>query len=173
MNIAKESKNNPKIVYSYVNNKSLKKSSIGPILDDAGDLKSGDVDKTNILNNFFASVYTIEDLTTIPAMNDVIDFNITNILDSVEITEEEVSFQIDKLLLRKSPGPDGFFPMHLKRLKNVIVQPLTKIFKKSLKQILFFAISFIIANTFLSYIIGVDKLYKYVADGPWEHFGTF
>ena len=40
-------------------------------------------------------------------MRDVIDFNNNNILDSFEIFEEEIAIQIDKLLLRKSPGPDG------------------------------------------------------------------
>lgn len=48
-----------------------------------------------------------------------------------------------------------------------------KIFKKSLKQIIFFIISFVIANLFLSYIIGVDELQKYISHSPSEHFGTF
>lgn len=48
-----------------------------------------------------------------------------------------------------------------------------KVFKKTTKQFIFFAISFLIANTFLSYIIGVDKLYQFVSDGPNQHFGTF
>ncbi len=49
----------------------------------------------------------------------------------------------------------------------------SKFLKKFSKQIIFFAISFLIANTFLSYIVGVDKLYQYVADTPAEHLGTF
>ncbi len=49
----------------------------------------------------------------------------------------------------------------------------TKFFKKTTKQIIFFFISFIIANTFLSYIVGVDKLYQYMKDTPSEHFWTF
>jgi len=48
-----------------------------------------------------------------------------------------------------------------------------KIFKKTSKQFLFVLISFLIANTFLSYIIGVDKLYQFINDGPSKHFGTF
>ena len=48
-----------------------------------------------------------------------------------------------------------------------------KFFKKSSKQIIFFTISFLIANTFLSYIIGVDKLYQYILETPTQHFGTF
>ena len=48
-----------------------------------------------------------------------------------------------------------------------------KFFKRLLKHSIFFFISFIIANTFLSYIIGVDKLYQYISDTPSEHLGTF
>ena len=48
-----------------------------------------------------------------------------------------------------------------------------KIFKKTSKQIIFFTISSLIANTFLSYIIGVEKLYQYIKDTPSEHFATF
>ncbi len=48
-----------------------------------------------------------------------------------------------------------------------------KIFKNTSKQIIFFTISFLIANTFLSYFIGVEKLYQYIKDTPPEHFATF
>lgn len=48
-----------------------------------------------------------------------------------------------------------------------------KIFKKSLKQIFFFAISFLIGNTFLAYIIGVDEVFRYIKDTPTQHFSTF
>lgn len=45
--------------------------------------------------------------------------------------------------------------------------------KKLLKQIIFLAISFIIANTFLAYLTGLDELKLLVADGPVQHAGTF
>jgi len=48
-----------------------------------------------------------------------------------------------------------------------------KIFKKTLKYIIFFAISFIIANTFLAYIIGTDQLFKIMADPMSEHLSGF
>ena len=44
-----------------------------------------------------------------------------------------------------------------------------KIFKKTLKHGLFFAISFLIANIFLAYIIGTEELWKIVSDPPREH----
>lgn len=50
---------------------------------------------------------------------------------------------------------------------------VNKFFKKSSKQIIFFTISFIIANFFLAYIIGMDQLKRYISDSPSEHLGTF
>lgn len=47
-----------------------------------------------------------------------------------------------------------------------------KIRKRVLKWIVFFIISFLIANVFLAYLIGSDKLIRYVFDGPLAHMGT-
>ena len=44
-----------------------------------------------------------------------------------------------------------------------------KFFKKTLKQIIFFAIAFFISNIFLSYIIGIDELLNIITDPPSEH----
>ncbi len=47
-----------------------------------------------------------------------------------------------------------------------------KIRKRVLKWTVFFIISFLIANIFLAYLIGSDKLIRYVIDGPLAHMGT-
>ncbi len=47
-----------------------------------------------------------------------------------------------------------------------------KIRKRSLKWFLFLVISFIIANVFLAYLIGSDKLLQYITEGPTEHLST-
>lgn len=44
-----------------------------------------------------------------------------------------------------------------------------KLWKKGVKHSVFFIISFIIANTFLSYIIGSDQLWKIILDPPQQH----
>jgi cytochrome c oxidase accessory protein FixG len=53
--------------------------------------------------------------------------------------------------------------------------PLTpgKLFRKILKQIIFFVLSFFIANMFLSYIIGIDELQQIVTTPPTEHLTGF
>lgn len=48
-----------------------------------------------------------------------------------------------------------------------------KILKKSLKISAFFLVSVVIANTFLSYIIGIDKLYSIATEPLAEHIGGF
>lgn len=57
------------------------------------------------------------------------------------------------------------------RLKK---QPWTKekIKKRSLKFIVFALISFLIANVFLAYLIGSDRLIQYIIDGPFAHLNT-
>ena len=47
-----------------------------------------------------------------------------------------------------------------------------KIRKRVLKWSIFVVISFLIANVFLAYLIGSDKLIQYIKDGPLEHTGT-
>ena len=47
-----------------------------------------------------------------------------------------------------------------------------KIRKKGLKWFVFFIISFLIANVFLAYLIGSDKLLEYISEGPAENVST-
>lgn len=47
-----------------------------------------------------------------------------------------------------------------------------KIRKRVTKWVVFFIISFIIANVFLAYLIGSDRLIQYITDGPLQHVST-
>ncbi len=47
-----------------------------------------------------------------------------------------------------------------------------KLRKRSIKWSIFFVISFLIANVFLAYLIGSDRLIEYITDGPANHVGT-
>ncbi len=48
-----------------------------------------------------------------------------------------------------------------------------KLFKKSSKLIIFYAIAFLIGNTFLAYIIGIESLWDIVSSPPTEHLTGF
>lgn len=45
----------------------------------------------------------------------------------------------------------------------------TKLMRKVLKHVIFFSVSFLIANTFLSYILGTDELFKIISEPISEH----
>jgi len=59
---------------------------------------------------------------------------------------------------------------HQKRLEK---QPWNaeKIRKKTLKHVIFFAIAFMVANIFLSYIMGYKEVFKIITDNPLNHIG--
>lgn len=59
-----------------------------------------------------------------------------------------------------------------KRLKSMPWNA-EKILKRTGKFIVFFAVSFLIANYFLAYIIGMDSVLLYVKEGIIRHIGTF
>lgn len=48
-----------------------------------------------------------------------------------------------------------------------------KIFKKGIKWLVFWVISFLIANTFLAYVIGIDELRQIVSEPVSKHTGGF
>lgn len=48
-----------------------------------------------------------------------------------------------------------------------------KIKKRSVKWSIFFIVSFLIANVFLAYLIGSDKVISFVQEGPAKHTSTF
>ena len=48
-----------------------------------------------------------------------------------------------------------------------------KLLKRTIKIIIFFLLSFLIANFFLGYIIGIDEVGVLVKEGIFVHFGTF
>jgi cytochrome c oxidase accessory protein FixG len=58
------------------------------------------------------------------------------------------------------------------RQKRLLPAPWTaaKILKKTIKHVTFYAVSFVIGNIFLTYIIGSNRLYKIITDPPSRHF---
>ena len=84
-------------------------------------LTSQDIYKTSTVNNFFSSVFTKEDTTTVPNLQlRVYDTPITDII----VTEEQNKKKIMKLNPMKSPGPDGMYVRIIKKLIDDINTPL-------------------------------------------------
>ena len=131
--IADKSKYNPKPFWAYTRRKLKTITGVSPLLDNVDDstsLKFAAIDKANILQKQFSSVFTNEPDGILPRINQRTDASIPNLrinLDSVKET-------LQMLNVNKSMGPDGLHPMLLKELSECLAQPLTVLFNMTLDQ---------------------------------------
>ena len=85
-----------------------------------------------MLNSFFSSVFTDEDLDNMPTPETLYHGD-SPLLDA-DITPEKVKKKIDAMRANAAPGPDKLCPRLLKGVSEHICTPLATIFKKSLDE---------------------------------------
>jgi hypothetical protein len=129
--IAGSAKSNPKGAWNYIKQKSKVQERIPELQGENGERANGDVEKAEILSNFFASVYTKEPEGPMP---DYPPRNFAASLDTVTINEEVVKTVLCKIKPDKAPGPDQIRPKVLKECATSLSKPLTIIFKKSIEE---------------------------------------
>ena len=117
--------NNTGGFYRFVNSKLSCKRGIGALKKDNGDIGLTDVERANLLNDYFASV-TVKDNGSIPVFDRVVPDDAK--LESVDFSVETVLAAIRKLKVEGSSGPDGFPPVLFKRLAVIVAEPLSLIF---------------------------------------------
>ena len=128
--ITNEIKGNPKTFWNYVNSKSGSKTSMGDLLGPNGETIENEQEKANILNTYFNSVFTKEDLTTSPAPDPL---TLDSIITSIEVNEETVLKHLSKLNTSKSAGPDNIHPKILFETRFNLKTPICTMYKNSLK----------------------------------------
>lgn len=128
--VARDSKTNPKAFWSFIKAKTNSRSGIADLKKPDGTKTANDLEKAELLNTFFQSVFTKEDegpLPTPPSMDykqELVDF---------VIEEEEVRKVLANLQVDKAPGPDGISPLILSQASYVLARPICIIFKRSLQ----------------------------------------
>ena len=126
--LARDSKENPKAFFQYVNTKLKPKENISNLLKEDGTLTESDIEKCEVLNKFFASVFSVEDKNDVPTFTCTNESFISNIL----VTEDDMKDALNGLKINKSPGPDGLHPRLLSELSSELARPFTLLFNKTM-----------------------------------------
>ena len=83
----------------------------------------------NTMNNYFSSVFTIEQLNNVRQL----DHYEANMLDTFNFSTEEVREKLQHLNIYKSTGPDMLHPRIFRALEVKLARPLTHIFNNSVE----------------------------------------
>ena len=86
LSIVRICKHNPKSFYSYINERNIVRDNKGPLKTLDGIVMTNDNDMANSMNNYFSSVFTIEQLKNVPQLGQYEG----NILDTFNFSTEEV-----------------------------------------------------------------------------------
>eukprot|EP00061_Rhincodon_typus_P003191 g19492.t1 len=102
---------------------------IGLLGNDTGEIAVGNKEMAEELNNYFMSVFTVEDMSNISKIQQTQGPE----LSMVAITKEKVLEKLNGLKVDKSPVTDGLHPIVLKQIAEDIVEAIVVIFQESLE----------------------------------------
>ena len=127
-------KNYSKSFYAYVRSKQNVQDKVGPLEDSAGNIISQGFLMAEDLNGYFSSVFTKEDISSLPVADAKFQGAKSDYLGPLVVTPELVAKKIKATKDNKSPGVDGIPPKLLMETVEQISIPLARVFKLSLKE---------------------------------------
>ena len=101
------------------------KDGIGPLTDEDGNVISDNKDMAQVLNQYFTTVFTNENMDNIPESRCLCSDE--NILKDVDVSYEAVLKKLEETDPEKAPGDDSIHPVILRKLAQQLAKPLSMI----------------------------------------------
>ena len=127
--LIERSKDNPKLLYSYIRHKKQFRSSIGPLRLNSGMISDDPKEMADCLLKTFCDIHA----ATIPA-NPVQHQRCEDTIEDINFGPADVYATLSKLDPNSAMGQDGLHPQLLKSCAASLTIPLYKIYLQSLKE---------------------------------------
>ena len=120
-------KNDSNSLYAYVRSKQKVRDKVGPLESNRGNIISDGFQMAEVLNEYFSSVFTTEDISSLQVPFTKFEGNTSEHLGQLFVTPEIIAKKIKKMKDNKSPGVDGIPPKLFKEIVEQISIPLAKV----------------------------------------------
>ena len=125
--VTSDQKDKPKHFWSYVKAKKQESTGVAPLKNEDGFIHSNSQSKAEILNAQFQSVYTKEDLSSMPDKGP----SPYPSMDSILFNAKGVHKQLSQLNSRKATGPDNISTAILRLAADELAPVLTRLYQFS------------------------------------------